>query len=429
MAHRQLIPAVAVVDSRNLAGQCRDLLGSSFAPTVPGIRAALARYGFDVGHVSFATAVEVQFHGQPSERLQKAQQQNAALAAAVAAVPDTTLLKGRLVERGPDMDEKLVDVLCAVEVLKHANAIQSGTTNARAVIVLSQDLDMTPAYPVAESLGVPVYALAHDVVHTRKHRWLLLTQAAAFDIVGRPQYKTGHEVRGMLASFLHNASAAPGPGLQFKKLYTRANTVTLVHRSNVQGEIATSRLPAADSITGKYKLYPAGVTFADADSRFPRLLLSPTPTAIGPEIVSGTVTGWTSPTDIAVDVNGATVRVSTSAGFWMPGCDILLHVGANRASAIGCPTGGPTVDAFHDLTEPVAVRIVSLPAVGTTIAAIDGTSLRALLLPSGSCPSDQNWKPGDRLNAIVTEQRPEHAPAGGPSFVARAISSLLRDSA
>lgn len=53
-----MVRAAAIVDSRNIFHQAGDATGIRARPTVAGVRAALARYGFDVAavHVGLALA-------------------------------------------------------------------------------------------------------------------------------------------------------------------------------------------------------------------------------------------------------------------------------------------------------------------------------------------------------------------------------------
>lgn len=192
-AARSLVPALVVVDSWNVRGQCHDVLGERRFPSVDGIRRGLAAYGFDVLHVYAAAAVDRQ-PGGVTAALEQRLAMTDRFAAAVDAHPLGTVLRGRIAERDGIPEEKLVDVLCALWVLRSATEISAGRTPARVVIVLSEDIDLTPSYEMAAELGVPVYAAANETVHLRPGSWLVLGDAAMIDFCGRAEGPDGPAV-------------------------------------------------------------------------------------------------------------------------------------------------------------------------------------------------------------------------------------------
>lgn len=170
------VPALAIVDSRNMLHQAEEVLGYRARPTVTGVIDALSLYGFEVldVHVGLALA-----RLRDREALSEAHRENTAYKREVEAHPRGCVLEGELhIKDGGRAEEKMVDVACAVDITQHAVLIAQGQSPYRAIVVLSQDIDLTPAYEFALSAkGIPLY-VASGVVDKRAYPYLLLGEGA-----------------------------------------------------------------------------------------------------------------------------------------------------------------------------------------------------------------------------------------------------------
>ncbi len=185
---KRAVDAAVVVDSRNLRGQYGDVFGQPRRSSVAGIITMLAAYGFNVTDVWVGVATNGNTNG--SAYFTKSLKENREYAADVVSHPDGHVLEGRLKEQntrtGKVLEEKLVDVLCAIQVARLAHQIKDKARQG-VIVVLSEDMDLIPAYEFARDLGVTVYAASNDIVDARAQhsKWLLLTQAGLADAGGR----------------------------------------------------------------------------------------------------------------------------------------------------------------------------------------------------------------------------------------------------
>ncbi|MGH8908373.1 MAG: hypothetical protein ACRD0K_18155, partial [Egibacteraceae bacterium] len=117
---------------RNVIHQAEDVLGYRCKPTVAGVIDALSLYGYDVleVHVGLALAREMD-----REALSGSHAENLAYLRTVEAHPRVP----RELHRRPDgrVEEKMVDVACAVEVARHATLIRQSRSPFRAIVMLS----------------------------------------------------------------------------------------------------------------------------------------------------------------------------------------------------------------------------------------------------------------------------------------------------
>jgi hypothetical protein len=331
-----LVPAVVVVDTWNVRGQCYDLLGERRFPSVDGIRRGLGAYGFEVLHVYAAAAVDRQ-PGGVSAALEQRLAMTDRFAAAVEAHPRGTVLRGRIAERDGVPEEKLVDVLCALRVLRCATEISTGRTPARAVVVLSEDIDLSPSYEMAAELGVPVYAAANETVHTRPGSWLVLGDAAMIDFCGRAEGATqGCQRRAALVTQLRTA----GTARTWKPRHIEAGQQVLRHRTGIEGTWSGRS-------SGPVSLYPAGVDLGRRRQGFPRLRLADHP-ARPAELTEATVVQWSQPTRVEVVYDDGRVRtVDAAPGGLLSGMRTLVDT----------PRSGPTAADRRDRPDARAGRL------------------------------------------------------------------------
>jgi hypothetical protein len=152
------IPCAVVVDSRNVRGQSRKTFGHSRETEVSGIGAALYDYGLTPVEVQVGIATRTSTKS-PSGRLQDAIGRNVRYRDRMTK-KGARVLEGHLVERKGELEEKQVDVLCAIAVADIADRIGTHSCQAQCIVVLSEDMDLIPAYEFATARGVPVVRAA-----------------------------------------------------------------------------------------------------------------------------------------------------------------------------------------------------------------------------------------------------------------------------
>lgn len=166
------MPCSVVVDSRNMHGQGRKVFGRAHHVTVGGIRNGLANLGFVVEdvHIGIATRTSTP---NPSEQLARMRDENIERAATWTA-DGARVIEGMLAERRGDVEEKQVDVLCALGIAELAVRRDPPT-----LVLLSEDMDLLPACQLAAKWGAHAITVAPRRVHEREgeHGWALLSPA------------------------------------------------------------------------------------------------------------------------------------------------------------------------------------------------------------------------------------------------------------
>ena len=142
-----LTPCAVVVDSRNLVGQAARLFGIPSNFTLNGLRQALAGFGLEPIEVRVGMATRV-LQDKCSNHVTRMCEKNQTQASRLTA-DGAKVLHGYLAERGGDVEEKQVDVLCAVAVADLAERIVVGASQARCIVCISEDMDLMPAYDFA----------------------------------------------------------------------------------------------------------------------------------------------------------------------------------------------------------------------------------------------------------------------------------------
>ena len=421
------VHAAVVVDSRNLRGQYADVFGVARRASVAGITKMLGAYGFLVTDVFVGIATNGS--GGGSAYLARCLQENQDYAAEIVSHPDGHVLEGRLVERstrtGKALEEKLVDVLCAIQVARLAQQIKDKVRSG-VIVVLSEDMDLIPAYKFAQDLGVTVYAASNDIVDARAQhsKWLLLTQAGLADAAGRAYGREqGRDLRRAVARLL----TAPPPVVVKVKVGNKCRDGVLVtHNSGARGfwrPPAGARPSHGDSLA----LHVAGVDWEDG--AFPRLRLEDQPSyasAVG--LQSGRVQAVPTPTRVTVRLPGGLTKKldGASPGALLPGMEVLVHdettAGGQHAwRLVGALDARPATPGWPDPTRPVVVRAVST-------ASTAGAQVRAKILTSGQevtlqPPTEERAQAGHEYAAVPIA----HTTVGSDVHVtAIAVSSRLR---
>lgn len=317
-----LTPCIVVVDSRNIRGQSRKVFGHSRETHVPGLRRGLAMYGFDVIETIFGLATRTSTN-HPSDRLQKALASNARYAARLTQ-DGAQVLEGNLVQRGGELEEKQVDVLCALAVADASDRIAKGETHARCVVVLSEDMDLMPAFDFATTRKVKAYAAAYDTVYHRPQQrdWLVLHEHAMKEICDPPGRFYGTALRAKLAAMLTSQNPS--------KLNWRVTTpamndgrAILTNNAGANGLWVPDRTLARGD---RVELFAVDVEMDPHGKRFPFVLLETTAPAAPPAAVEAAeVLYWSSPTMLKARLaSGVGASLRAVPGSLLPGDKITV---------------------------------------------------------------------------------------------------------
>lgn len=379
------IPAVVIIDTRNVVGQAKSMLGVARNPEVSGVREALALYGFDVRKVIAATGTRSQGSVAPRSALESMLRANRDYAEQVRA-GGGSVLEGYLRDRYGKAEEKQVDVLCARAIAEEAYAVRHGSSPARALVLLSRDSDLTPMFDFAQSLGVPVFAGASSVVHNWDlDHWFLLGQSALAEMTGVVGL-TGH---GMCDRVARVAFERWGQPLVWK-INGRAkrnnrDVVRLRHSSGMQGSATLGefggRWPAVGST---HSLYPAGVDLGERSNEFPLVALSRVVAGgCHPDLVRAVVVERIGPAKALVRLEiGGCAKVEIPVDNMGLGRPLLVQVDGHQARFVGgLEPGEPTSRRAGELMPVIADVAGVMPGTGATKAMLPDGSPVALRLP------------------------------------------------
>lgn len=422
---RAAIDAAVIVDSRNVMGQYADVFGPKRHVSVNGVISMLATFGFSVTDVFVGLATQGKSNG--SSYLTKSLEKNQALAADIVSHAQGHVLEGRLVERGPRgsqrLEEKLVDVLCAIQIARLAHEIKDKSRSG-VIITLSEDMDLIPSYEFARDLGVTVFAASNDIVDARSahSKWLLLTQASLGEAAGRCFGRDqGRELRRSMARMVTATSPV--------KITTSVGApcrdgLLVSHNSGAQG--FWKPVGARPAFNAKVELHVVGLDWEDV--AFPRLLLGDAPVAVPlPGVTTGTVERIPTPTRVTVSLpRGLTKTLEgASPGSLLPGMQVVVQEvvahGQRGWRLVGALDPTPVSPGWPDPTGPVVVRVIS---TGGT----PGARVRAKILDSGQevtlqPPTEDRAQSGHEYAAVPIA----HTMAGQAVHVtAIAVSSRLR---
>ena len=423
-----LTPVVVVVDSRNVWGASRRQFGVGKRIVVEGVRAALRPYGFepiDV-FVGIASTTSVK---HPSPRLARDVDANAAFAASVNANPFGHALVGKLVERRGDLQEKLVDVLCAMQIARSAHEIATGQSRAQAIVVLSEDMDLIPSYQFAQDLHVPIYAAANATVETRLDAsWLLLGDRGLRMSCERASGRFyGLRLRQEISAWL-TAETPRSMTFRVRPGESKKSFLRLTHNSGAIG-IWRDPPPEADrSIGAAHEVRVVGLDPASSGRDFPVVTLSQEPGPWPPAgLVTAIVREWDTPTHVVVmPPTGPTQGLNATIGSLLPGDRVLVQDDQSVASQggwrlVGRLHPGEPTPGWTDPTEPALARVLC----GSSS---NGQRIDAELLSSGVAvtlqpPGSDTPQQGDTY-AVVPVGR-DSTPEGSRRVLAIAVSSAL----
>lgn len=375
----------AIVDSRNIFHQAGDATGVRARPTVPGVRAAPAHYGFDVlaVHVGLALA-------RPRDRQDLARYH---------AANDT--YRGQILSAGGDVllgelhrkpsgvvEEKMVDCSCCVRITRYVDEIANKRTPIEAIVVLSKDIDLRPAVDYAVEVQVPIIVAAHDVVQHRGHPFVLLGPHAYAELTERSTLVSGHELRELLVCALYDGKPIPWTVGGSRQL------PTLSHTSGIMAVPGPGvSLPSQGAMVS---LCPTDTIWVERIlGSFPLLVCGPAPNR-SRAWLTATVRRRTAPMTLEVEYpNGDLRRMPFPMGGVVPGETVLVHAATGRV--LGRLLNGQARTFDPDVPQPLRV-VSSLPRGGAIVA--DSTGTRGLLT------TDQAVKAGERIPAVQIDLHP-----------------------
>jgi hypothetical protein len=377
--------AVAIADSRNIFHQAGDATGVRALPTVPGVRAGLRRYGFDVAEVHIGLAL-----ARPADQADLARHhaENDQYRQEIIKAGGDVLL-GELHRRLGRVEEKIVDCACCVRITRYVDEIAYRRTSVQVIVVLSQDIDLRPAVDYAMAMRVPIIVAATDVVQHRAHPFILLGPHAYAEITSRRDLASGHELRELLAQLL--AGQAPVPwtvtGPASRPVLAHASGLTAVPGAGVT-------LPRAGETVA---LWPVDVTWdKKLMGAFPVLVCERSPRRTTAWLTAK-VRRRTAPMTLEIEHPGRRFRrVQFPLGGVAPGDDVLVHGASGRVLGRVAGVGGRAFDP----DVPGVLRVVSALAKGGTLA-IDSAGRRGLLA------TDQPLAAGQRVPAVQIDMQPK----------------------
>ncbi|MDP3894773.1 hypothetical protein [Nocardioides sp.] len=365
-----LTPCAVVVDTRNVKGMLGDMFGStSTKATGRGIRDAMRLYGFEAVEMYAGVATSTPDTKQVSSKVENMLKTNCTYRDQLRR-SGVEVLEGFLVERGPKIDEKQVDVLLALQVADIVDRMQRGESKALCIVVLSEDMDLIPAYEYAAKRDVQVYAVADDTLPFRKEqkKWLLLHEAAA-RALGEEDEAYGSPMRGYLARLALGTTTRSGLPTKWKSRWDqRPGDVDLFNNKGVRGSIySTTALMRGETMD----LYATQIRFSEDGPSFPQVGLATTPPVPGPMsgVNEATVTAWSTYTKVrATFANDTHCSVTVTPGSVLVGdkiavCTVQTNTGRAHyyigpLAALNLPSGWSpstaistaTIDSDHDNT-------------------------------------------------------------------------------
>jgi hypothetical protein len=369
----------AIVDSRNMFHQAGDAIGVRARPTVPGVRAALSRLGFQVDAVHVGLALARQ---RDQADLASPHAANLAYQQSVLADGGDVLLGELHRKPGGAVEEKMVDAACCVRITRYVDEIAYKRTNVEAIVVLSQDIDLRPAIDYAVNMSVPIFAGALDVVQHRAHPFVLMGPHAYAEMTSESGTGKGHGLRERLVRALYDQQPMSWKvkGTPDRPLLRHSSGLVAVPARRVTlGAHGTSQL-----------LYPVDVTW---DTRilgaFPLLVCdgAPLQARCWDEAV---VRRRTAPMTLEIGLaDGTRRREHFPLGGVVPGDKVLLH----RASGRVLGRLATQSRQRFDPDTPQVLRVATpLPKGGALV--VDPAGSRGFLT------TDQSLSPGQRIPAI-----------------------------
>ncbi len=411
-----LTPALVVVDSRNIFHQTASATGYRERPVVDGVIDAMHDYGFEALEVHVGLALP---RARDAVTLSEAKRVNELFRDSIEANPQGKVLLGELhlkqKARGQVVaEEKQVDVACAVDICRHANLIARHESRFKAIVVLSQDTDLSPALRYAQEIHVPVIVGAHERVEYRGFPHLLLTERSFRKIAGISAPLIGHALRHAVAT------SVIGPdrwGDWELVAWDATRERWLVKDAN--GLLGVLRSDHA-SLTGKpspgdvLRLRVAGADFGRRGNDFP--LVTCTPKGVHPGHDHRTryerrvVAGRRGINEVILDRPvHAKSRLDYPPGGVLAGAELLIDCGEPLRPVVVGPLELPT---NRDLCQACPFSVTTIQQTSpTTTAATSRTHGRVVISHSAGTPPEL----GVRYAAVLVNEK----------RVAKLISSVL----
>lgn len=415
--------ALVIVDSRNVVGQAARQLGEPAHPDVESVVRTFALYGFAVQAVHVALGLP---RSADRAKLQGQLKVNEAFRDRVLEHPMGDVLLGELHAREKaggriEAAEKMVDTRCAVDVVRHARDIASGSSPFDAIIVVSEDIDLAPAYQYADDLGVPVFPAAAAVIDRRGdyHKNFLLLPPDAIAKLAPPashgRSLRGHDLRARTADAFKT---------QARLSVRRVTSYEGPHHGAVlctdDGLLAVAADHEAPNGVDQVEVYANGLDFGvRSDPLFPYLRCSVTRSQGDRHHRTAVAMKWQRPGVLDVTMGNGSERSLSQVpmGYVTPGTKLLVYVKDGSSKFVGVlgepaplsSSSGSPVDtrlpATAQVTQVRKGRVRGLLADGSEVMILSGRNVALAV--------------GDRLAVMLVGN------AGPGWLAAQAISTRL----
>ncbi len=406
------MPVAAVVDAWNLRRQVMASSGKPRHATVDGLIGALRPYGFEIKEVYFSLATEPAQRGngrkKQSTRFVDALNKNQAAKARWERDPRARVLDGRLADRSDEgkIDdgqpaEKMVDVLCAVEICRLAVAIRDGLHQARGIISVSRDMDIIPAYRFAEEIGVPVWVAARDGVQWRydDHRWLLLDEealAASVDLRVKPH---GHQLRMIIAQTCFTDTLQT---MNIDYVDEATHRIMFSRPEGSLGSMPADRLPGKAQPGRRVDLWPVGVDLGRGRNELPRVVYDVSRRGLPTSLDTAVVSRWLDETSIEVRLGPKRRRLRVPPGFLLPGMSVMVHLDASSGLRyVGSLDPRPSVPGVWQRKSVTTVQVTEPSGFCSSRGFVEADGQPIEL----EHPGQENIERGARFPAFLTNPR------------------------
>jgi hypothetical protein len=395
----RLTPALAVVDSRNVVGAATQLLGHELKPTVEGVVRALKSYGFEALEVHVGLAVP---RGRDRRELAVQFVENETYRKAIEASARGSALVGELhAKQGGKIEEKIVDVYCAVDIVKTAIEISRNESKYEAIVVLSQDIDLRPAYEFADSIGVPVYVGAQSVVQYRSEPFLMIGEHSIRTMCD-PAVLCGHPLRSAIAHLANSGQTSTWTVLRYS---SRRRGMLLCNAHNVLGIARGSNFGGPGA---SVELEAVGVDFGgDDENQFPLLECATPGTVRARSGRRARVLRRQNLHTLALryEDDGSEVRGHYPSGYVARGSEVLTTTtDRGTVRVVGALGAGPefpseAISLMIRSGEPFRTLVLAVRSDTVAIGTGFGGSADAMLLH----PKDRPLKVGEIYAAVVVD--------------------------
>lgn len=400
MPPSDLTPALVVVDSRNIFHQCDAATGFRLLPQVAGVVEAMRDYGFEALEVHVGLALP---RRQDAPHLPQAAADNQAYKAQVEAHERGSVLLGELHRkdggRGIHVEEKQVDVACAVDICRHAALMSRHDSPFKAIVVLSQDTDLTPSFRYAREVNVPLVVAAHERVERRGFDYLLLTERAFRSIGQIREPLAGHALRSEVAR------AASGPDRWDE--WVRGAWDPSRQRVHVTGPGGLRGVVKQEHVTGvtegdPVRLRIAGIDWGRRRRDFPLVTCSPKNPAPGhdhrSDLVIGEVRRRRAVTEVELkSAVGGRSRLSYPPGGLTSGSRVVVDVVDPKRPLL---VGSLDPNGARDLMQAKPLCIEPFRQVGPTTTLAHADEHRTVLIAH---KADGPPILGSRYAAVIVE--------------------------